>query len=234
MRMEKVLVFSLTEVPELKKILIENGFKIVGKNPDFIVTYGGDGTVLFCERKLPQVPKLIVKKSNVCRKCDYTLSELKNVLPKIREGKFRIRKEIKLETKINNEKLIGLNEIQIRSKTPIHALRFSLSVDGKDFSNLIGDGVVVATPFGSTAYYKSTGGIKFTKGIGLSFNNLHNKRIKSFVYPDNSIIKTKIHRGPAWVLADNYERFFELKEGNVSTIKKSESQANFIYVRRDR
>lgn len=230
--MEKVLIISRIDTSELKKLLIENSFEIVRRNPDFIISYGGDGTVLFSEREFPQVPKLVVKKLNICRKCDYAFSEIKYLLPKIRDGKFRIISEIKLETNINNNRLMALNEIQIRAKLPVYALRFSISVNGKEHCDLIGDGVIVATPFGSTGYYKSTGGKKFSKGIGLSFNNLHNKRLKSFVSPETSVIKTKIHRGPAWVLADNFEKFFELKDDGITIIRKSKNTANFIYVRR--
>jgi NAD+ kinase len=229
-KLKKVLVVSRTEASQLTDLLTKNGFKIVERNPDFVVCYGGDGTVLFSERKFPQVPKLVVKKTNIYREYDYALYDFENILFKIREGKFRIRKEMKLETKLENEKLVGLNEIQIRAKLPIHAIRFSMFVDGKEFDNLIGDGVIVATPFGSTGYYRSTGGRKFNKGIGISFNNLHNKKIKSFVVPESSLIRVKVNRGPTWVLADNYKKFFELKDNVVSAIRKSKSVANFIYV----
>ena len=228
--MDKVLVISRLDTSELKKLLVENRFKIVKRNPDFIISYGGDGTVLFSERKFPQVPKLILKKLNICRKCDYTFSDIKYLLSKIRDGEFRIINEIKLETNINNHSLMALNEIQVRAKLPIYALRFSVSVNGKEYSNLIGDGVIISTPFGSTGYYKSTGGKKFAKGIGVSFNNLYKKRIKSIVFPEDSTIKTKIHRGPAWILTDNYEKFIELSNDEISIIKKSKSVANFIYV----
>jgi len=228
--MEKVLVVSQAEASELKKLLIFNKFKIVRRNPDFIIMYGGDGTVLYSERKFPEIPKLVIKKSNISRKYNYSFYDIKNILPKIREGKFRILKEIKLETVIKNNRLIALNEIQVRAKLPIYALRFSVSVNGKEYSNLIGDGVIISTPFGSTGYYKSTGGKKFAKGIGVSFNNLYKKRVKSIVVPEDSTIKTIIHRGPAWVLTDNYERFIELSNDDISVIKKSKSIANFIYV----
>ncbi len=162
--MEKVLIISRIDTSELKKLLIENSFEIVRRNPDFIISYGGDGTVLFSEREFPQVPKLVVKKLNICRKCDYAFSEIKYLLPKIRDGKFKIINEIKLETNINNNRLMALNEIQIRAKLPVYALRFSISVNGKEHCDLIGDGVIVATPFGSTGYYKSTGGKNSPKG----------------------------------------------------------------------
>jgi len=231
-KLNKVLIVSRTEASQLKDLLTKNSFKIVERNPDFVVCYGGDGTVLFSERKFPQVPKLVFKKRSICRECDYTLYDVENILFKIREGKFEIRKEMKIETKFEKEKLVGLNEIQIRAQLPIHAIRFSVFVDGKEFDNLIGDGVIVATPFGSTGYYRSTGGRKFNKGIGISFNNLHNKKIKSFVVPESSLIRVKVNRGPTWVLADNYEKFLELEDNVTNTIRKSKSVANFIYVPR--
>ncbi len=231
-RLERVLIVSRTEASQVKELLMKNGFKIVKGNPDFVVCYGGDGTVLFSERKFPQVPKLVVKRTTICRKYDYTLHDFKSILPKIKDGRYRIRTEMKLETKLEKEKLVGLNEIQIRAKLPIYAIRFSVFVDGKEFDNLTGDGVIVATPFGSTGYYTSTGGKQFGKGIGISFNNLHNKRIKSFVVSESSPIRVKVDRGPTWVLVDNYENFFELKDKVAVTIRKSKSVANFIYVQR--
>ena len=225
-----VLIFSKYETSQIEFDLMKYDFRIVKKNPDFILCYGGDGTILLCERKFPQIPKLIIKKSVKCRKCDYAPNQIDEVLSKIREREYKIQTEIKLETEIDDNKIVGLNEIQIRAKLPIYALRFSTSIDGETFENLIGDGLIVATPFGSTGYYKSTGGDQFLKGIGVSFNNLHNRRIKSMVVSENSIIKTEIDRGPALVISDNYEQFFELKDNETSIIKKSDNLAKFIYI----
>lgn len=228
--LDRVLVISRIEDSEVRKLLIESSFKIVERNPDFIVCYGGDGTILFGEREFPQVPKLIVKRTNIRRKCDYTLYQTKNILTKIRNGEFNLQKEIKIEARFKNRKLIGLNEIQVHTQLPTYAIRFSLFVNEKEFPNLIGDGAIISTPFGSTGYYKSTGGNQFKKGIGISFNNLHNKRIRSLVVSESSTIRVKVNRGPAWILADNNERFLELKDNDVSIIEKSASVANFIYV----
>ena len=115
----------------------KNNFDIVNKNPDFIICYGGDGTVLFSERKFPQVPKLLVKKANSYRKCDRVLDRIKDVLSKIKDGEFRIREEMKLETEFHDRKLIALNEVQVRNKLPIFAVRFSLLVNGKEINNQI-------------------------------------------------------------------------------------------------
>jgi len=231
-KLERALVVSRKDTSKIKGALAAEGFKVVEGNPDFIVCYGGDGTVLFSERKFPGVPKLIIKTSPVRRKCDHTLDDLRNILSKIREGNYCLHKKMKLETEAKGRKLVGLNEIQIHLKLPIHAVRFSLSVDGKEYEDLIGDGVIVATPFGSTGYYEATGGKRFTKGIGISFNNLHNGKIKSFVVPEDSTVKLTVSRGPAWLLADNNKNFIELLAKDALTIRKSESIANFIYVSR--
>lgn len=226
--MNKVLIVSLHETSEITSLLTKNMFEIVQENPDFIVCYGGDGTVLFAERIFPGIPKLIVKKSNGCRKCDYALSDASTVLSRIKAGNYEMQKMIKLETSFEDRKLIGLNEIQVHVKLPIHAIRFTVSLDGRKHVDLIGDGVIVATPFGSTGYYKSTGGTPFEKGIGISFNNLHNKKVESFVASESATVKVKINREPALAFADNNPRSIELKENSQIIIKKSIETATFI------
>jgi NAD+ kinase len=229
-KLETVLVISRHDASEIEAVLAAEGFKIDKRNPDFIVCFGGDGTVLFSERTFPDVPKLILKTSRVCRKCDYPPDSLRDLLANIKKGNYCLHKKMKLETEAKGKKLVGLNDIQIHLKLPIYAVRFSLSVDGKEYKELIGDGVIVSTAFGSTAYYKATGGKSFEKGIGISFNNLHNRKLKSFVVSEDSVVKLTVTRGPAWLLADNNEDFIELKAGDTAVIRKSESIANFIYV----
>lgn len=228
-KMEKVLLVFRRENSEIKDVLDKQGFSIVDKNPDFIICYGGDGTVLYSERKYPEIPKLIVKTSRTCRGYDYKIENLKKLLLKIKAGNYKIHSEMKLETKAKGKLFVGLNEIQIHLKLPIYAVRFDLIVNGKKYDKMIGDGVVVATPFGSTGYYKATGGSAFKKGIGVSFNNLHNNSTRDFVVSEDSIIKLIITRGPAWLLADNNKDFVDLDVGDKVVIKKSQSVANFIY-----
>jgi NAD+ kinase len=227
--LNKVLVVFRHDDLEVRTILSEQGFTVVKENPDFIICYGGDGTVLFSERKFPEVPKLIIKTSPACRMYDYALGDLRELLSKIKVGDYKIHSEMKLETEAKGEMLVGLNEIQVHVKLPIFAVRFSLIVDGIKYDNLIGDGVIVSTPFGSTGYYKATGGETFENGIGISFNNLHNKTTKSFVVSNSSVLSLTVSRGPAWLLADNNENFVELDDGDTILIRKSGRLANFIY-----
>jgi NAD+ kinase len=206
------------------------GFRIVQKNPDFAVCYGGDGTILYSERKFPSVPKIVLKKNSVrFRKYDYKLSQFEPILRKISAGNYKIIEEDKLEAITSGKRLIALNEVQVRAKLPTKALRFSVQVNGISIKNLVGDGVIVATPFGSTGYYSATGGKPFKKGIGVSFNNLFRQKVASNGFPSDSRLKVKVERGPAIVMHDNFEDFISIDTGSV-VIRKAKEKARFVEV----
>ncbi|MDI6806866.1 MAG: hypothetical protein QMD14_03600 [Candidatus Aenigmarchaeota archaeon] len=229
----KVAICSRIKGEELRETILKHGFKVVNREPEFVLSYGGDGTILFSERKYPSVPKLAikdVKTSKICRRCDIKSTDIRDVLKKVKLKKYKLLEEMKLEADFKNKKILALNEIQIHNKLPTRAIRFSLQVNGKMFKKLVGDGVIVATPFGSAAYYSSVGGKQFKSGIGIGFNNLYLRKIKSFVVPENSKIEVMIGRGPALLLADNYEKFVELKNGDIVKIKKAKEKAKFILV----
>ncbi|MEM5882828.1 MAG: hypothetical protein QXQ77_01130, partial [Candidatus Aenigmatarchaeota archaeon] len=188
----KVALVSPLKKERILKALKKFGFEVDEKNPEIVVCYGGDGTILYAERIFPEIPKLVIKKPlSVCKKCEYKLSDLKKVLREVSKRNYEIVEEIKLEARAKGKKLIALNEIQLHNKNPVRAIKFSVYADRKKYENLIGDGVIISTPYGSTAYYSSTGGKPFKKGIGISFNNLHRKKIKSFVLPENSSVRIK-------------------------------------------
>jgi len=230
--MKRCFVFSLSPLltRKIEKIVKKRGLLISHTIPDFILVYGGDGTFLSAERKFPSIPKLLVKHSKPFKRFEYTLDQLDVVLDKLLKGKYSIRKEIKVEGLFNGEKLIGLNEVQIRNIFPTKALRFSVKIGGNILKNMIGDGIIVSTPFGSTGYYKSLGGKSFEKGIGVAFNNLHNKKIKPMVLNEKTKIRVEIERGEGFLVSDNSEKFFIVRENDKIIIRKSRSKAYFIEI----
>ena len=157
----KVAICSSIEKEKLKKILSDYGFEVVNKKPDFVLCYGGDGTTLYGERLYSTIPKLVIKTTGECREYDYHQKNFDSILKKVRDHNYVVLEEMKLEAFYKNNMLIGLNEIQIHTKLPTRAVRFSVSADGKKFENLVGDGVIASTPFGSTGYYLATGGRQF-------------------------------------------------------------------------
>lgn len=224
----KVAVVSQNDRKIIEKLLKKHKFRIVKKNPDVVICSGGDGTILISERLYPSVPKLAIKTSKICRKCDYSPAQLEGILELLKEKKYKIIEEKKIKAEFKGKELVALNEIQVRHISPTVALRFSIFVDGKSYENLIGDGVIVATPFGSTGYYKSAGGKEFKKGIGIVFNNLYSSGKKSLVVSEKSKIRVKVERDRGLLIRDNDEKFVELKAGDEVTISLAKDEAKFL------
>lgn len=205
-------------------------------NPDFVITYGGDGTILFAERKYPGIPKITIRGSSGGYKCFYEgdlESVLEYILSKIDDGKYSFIEESKLETIFKERKYLSLNETQIHNSSPIKAVRFSAYTNGQQLfgGDIIGDGIVIATPFGSTAYYTSVGGRKFSKGIGIALNNPYNVRCRNpMVVGEDIEINIRILRDDGLLLFDNDDNMIKVKEGDRISINISKDTAKFITV----
>ena len=223
----------------LARKLIENklpeyGLKLDKKNPDVVISFGGDGTALYAERIYPGVPRIMIRHSKICEKCEIGEHDFSKVLNALKERKYKIIEEIKVEGIVNNDskkKLIGLNEVSIHHKIPTKTVRLKVKVNGKVIENqIIGDGIVVATPYGSTAYFYSITRKKFNKGIGLAFNNPKEFR-KPLILDENSVIEAEVVRGHGLVTADNDERTIPIKNGDLLKIQKSKEKARIIEIK---
>jgi NAD+ kinase len=221
----KVILFG-KNIKNIEKLVESNGFQIVDKNPDFVIAYGGDGTLMRSEEKYPGIAKIALRDSAVCKKCSKLSNE--EVLRAVKNGKYKTEELIKLEVSSNDKKLIGLNDITVHNKDARRGIRYSLSINDLPIGNeIIGDGVVIATPFGSTAYYRSITDSFFEVGIGLAFNN-STEQADHMVISEDSIIKVSIIRGATVVYADNHEESIDLEEGSSVVIKKSHEKATIV------
>ncbi|NCS71592.1 MAG: NAD(+)/NADH kinase [Candidatus Aenigmarchaeota archaeon] len=222
----KIILFSKKKVSdELKQEVEWYGFKHSENRPEIIISLGGDGTYLRSERDYPGVPKLIIRYNSICKKCE--IDDLDKALKRLKDGKYKIRENPKLETKIRRRKLTCVNEFSIRNRYATTALRFYVWVNDERTDEIIADGIVVSTPFGSTGYYKSLGGKKFDKGIGVGFNN-PTKRMKHLIVPENSKISIKVIRGDAVFSSDNDPKVILLEKNEIITIRKSKDAARVI------
>lgn len=223
----KIILFG-KEQNKILKSTEGSGFEIVKKNPDFVVSFGGDGTVMLSEAEYPGIPKIILRNSRVCKLC----SPLDNdeVLKRVRLGKYTIETYWKLESSAKKKKFLAVNDITIHNSDPRHAIRYRLSINGKTVHHeIIGDGVVISTPFGSTGYYRSITDSFFEVGIGLAFNN-STEPFDHMVLKENSEIELEITRGPAIVFADNQKKKILLKVGDVVSVAKSIEIARIVRV----
>jgi len=121
-----------------------------------------------------------------------------------------------------------MNDIVVHNSDPRHAIRYRYAVNGVQHPHeVIGDGVVAATPFGSSAYYRSITKSTFQKGIGLAFNN-STEPFDHMVLSDDGVINVNISRGSAIIFADNQPEKIQLKDGQSVEIKKSAESAKIL------
>jgi len=211
----------------IKKELKELDFDIVKKDPKIVISLGGDGTLFIAERIYPGIPKLLIKDS----KTGYFYSHAppKQILRKLKNKSYTTQKCIKLE--VGNLK--AMNDIIIRSKNQYEALRFKIKIDNEKYSDeFIGDGLIIATHYGSTGYFNSATRKLFSKGkIGIAFNNTYACPVNPIIIPDNKKIEVKITRGTAQVSADNNPKILTIKENSKITIKKSRDKTSIIKIK---
>ncbi len=213
--------------------LTEYGLKLDKKNPDVVISFGGDGTALYAERIYPGIPRVMIKHSKICEKCKVGEHDFSKVLDALKKKKYKIKEEIKVEGIINNDptkKLVGLNEIGIHHKIPTKTIRLRIRVNNKIVvDEVIGDGILVATPYGSTAYFYSITRKKFYKSIGVAFNN-SKKIIEPLILRDDSVIEAQVLRGLGLVTADNDDRMIPISKGDVLKVQKAKQKARIIEI----
>ena len=203
----------------LKPLLLRAGLSI-GANPDAIIAYGGDGTFLEAERRFPGIPKLMISASPTCQKCRGEPARI--LLEKLKEGVLETKELMKLEARTPSKRLMALNDVVIHNAVATRALRYRVFLGKMLYADgVIGDGVVIATPFGSGGYYRSITDSTFMVGIGLAFNN-STRQVDHAVLNDETEIRVEILRGPALLGVDNVSRLIKIPTGNSVIVKKAE------------
>jgi NAD+ kinase len=211
---------------DISDIAQKLGFEIVNEHPDVLITYGGDGTLLAAERQYPNIPKLPIRDSKVCKKCSE--HETNHLLQLLKNDQIETTTQPKLETDFDGNTLIALNDIVIRNKSAYHAIRFFVSKNGQKISPtnplIIGDGIVASTPFGSTGYYQSITKTTFKENFRIVFNNTV-ATISPLEFTADDKIILDIVRGPGEMTADNNPETIELMESNQVIIRVSDQTA---------
>jgi len=222
----KLLIYGGHE-EEIIDLAKKSGFEIVKKNPEMVASYGGDGTFMKAEKDFPEIPKFAIKRSKICKKCYDIPTE--EIFKKIASKEYEIIDEIKLEiASKKGKKIVGLNEIVIHNNEPRRAIRYEIFInDKKGRDEIIGDGVVISTPHGSTGYYRSITDSFFEVGIGVAFNN-STEQSDHMVIKEDSKIRIKIIRGQAIAYADNNPEEIILDDGDEILIKKYKKTAKII------
>jgi NAD+ kinase len=212
---------------DLAPLLERYGLQEDEENPEVIVTYGGDGTLLGAEREWPGVPKVALRDSRRCRTCSHHSNE--EILEHLARGTLKTVRFPKLLARADGHELICLNDIIIRNAKINVGVRLLVKIDGDYYTDrdIVGDGLVISTPFGSSAYFASITHCTFHTGIGLAFNN-NTERINHVIVREDSLLEVRLTRGPGLMSADNDPTHLALDKDDVVTVRRAGQEATIL------
>lgn len=154
--------FNISEIPCLSRKAM--------KEKDLIVVVGGDGTVLGAARTLVdlKVPMLGVNNGHLGLLTDVNQNDIKESFDKVIAGRYQTQERMMLDMRVFRKdeegagELVGqslaMNEAVIHSGMMAHMMTFKVTINDMYLYTLRGDGIIVNTPTGSTAYSLSAGG----------------------------------------------------------------------------
>ena len=133
--------------------------------PDFVITLGGDGTILRSARRVVDqaTPVLGVNLGRLGFLAGIPVDEIESALDEVLAGKSRVIDHLMFQCVVtsngqNADAVLGLNEMAIRGGPPFSILEVDLYVDHELVTTYSCDGLIISTPVGSTAHNLSAGG----------------------------------------------------------------------------
>lgn len=180
----------------------------------FLITIGGDGTLISTARKSLQydIPILGIHAGRLGFLSDVSIDEFDGFIKYMLDGKFRIDERAVLETTMNkggkDEKRYAFNDVVLTRSSVPQMIHIETLVDSKPFNTYYGDGVIVSTPTGSTAYNLSAGGpvmFPLTNVFALTPICPHSLTQRPVVLPGKYPIEMKTSSEKALVIFDGQD-----------------------------
>ena len=211
----------------------------ISQQADLLIVLGGDGTLLSVARAAHphNIPILAVNLGSLGFLAEISIDELYPTLENILAGKFEIENRMLLNACIwrNGEKVEDhnvLNDVVINKGAVARVINLQVLVNGQYMTSYRADGLIIATPTGSTAYSLSAGG----PIIHPSMHTLVLSPIcpftltnRSILIPDQSIIQVKLaaEYDDVRVTLDGQEGY-DMRAGDILEIKKTKTPLQLI------
>ena len=142
------------------------------RQADYAVVFGGDGTILGAARQLCQskVPVIGVNVGKLGYLAEFSIQELQQQFERISSGDVFIEKRMIMDCAVRRGDEVvfrstAVNDAVIAAGAPFNMIEMKLTVQKQKLAVCIGDGIIVSTPTGSTAYNLSAGGPIVSAGL---------------------------------------------------------------------
>lgn len=212
---------------QVEKELKKEGYTINLEKAKFVLTFGGDGTILKAARKLckTQKPILGVHLGGVGFLSEIELEQIKSALAQIATGNYQLDERCMLEAEVGGKKMIALNDLVLAKSGISRVIKFELEGIGK----YTADGLIIATASGSTAYNLAAGGpilAPQSKSLIISAICAHSLSNRSLVL--DGPISITLQRGDEVILTADGQEVLPVKVGQKVIIKRSKLTTRFI------
>jgi NAD+ kinase len=201
------------------------------RNLDLIVTFGGDGTILRAARiaALHGTPILSVNLGRFGFLAEAQPNEVQKVMDRVLSGDYWLEERSMLHAELHRqEELEGdfeaLNDVVVGHSTISRVVRLEAFVDGEHLANYVADGLIVATPTGSTAYSLAAGGPILhpaLRDVLLTPIAPHRALERSLVLPAESVIEIRLSTEYTAVLTIDGQIETELVDGDRVSVSVS-------------
>ena len=200
---------------------------------EFIISVGGDGTVLRNISKMDDpLPILAINMGTLGFLVDVNPEDAIETIENVLEG-FKYGERPRLAVSLNGEALqSAVNEVVIITAKPAKILTYKISVDECELGELRADGVVFATPTGSTAYAMSAGGPIIDPRVDAALIvPLAPFKLSSrpWVVPLDSTLRVELtNPEKEAVIVIDGQHTYTIVEHDIITLTKAEHPARFV------
>lgn len=225
---------------EMRRFLVARGCEIVsGESADLAVVIGGDGTMLAAARQLVRhgIPLVGVNQGRVGFMTDIGHDDMLAGVGAVLDGRYTLEERAVLDAEVFRRersmlKAVALNEAVVGKGAQGRLIEFQLSIDGEFVYKLRGDGVIVATPTGSTAYALSAQGPILhpaVPALALVPLNPHTLSARPVSISDRSTVEiTLVGALDAKAHFDGFESF-DMEEGDRLVLRRSPDAVRFVH-----
>lgn len=233
------LPFPVNGSAEIPEGLAVKTLQAALRGADLIICFGGDGTILHVAKEAARhrIPVLGVNMGSVGFMAELESGDL-HLLSRLARGECRLEQRMMIDIQVMREgrrvyRNIALNDAVITKGAVARIIELSVYSSGALISCFSGDGVIISTPTGSTAYSMSAGGPIVEPGaenILVTPICAHTLAAKSFVLSQDRLVKAEVgtlmHK-TAHLSVDG-GRAFRLHSGDEVLIRKSDKHTTLV------
>ena len=201
---------------------------------DFLVSVGGDGTLLSVVRKsyYYKKPVLGINLGTLGFLTDISMNELEKFLIDFTNRNYRIDNRMMIKGTLNLNSFVAFNDIVITRKSISSMIKIDAKIDNKHFNSYYGDGVIISTPTGSTAYNLSVGGpilYPLTEAFLVTPVAPHSLTQRPLVMPADFEIEFTITDSQGAVVIADGQDIYELEQYDSIKIKIANHNVKMIH-----